>query len=126
MYNRYEGPTVLNIPVRWERVLCYAFGWLSGLVMFIIERENHNVRRHAAQSMIVFGGLSILLWIANTLGGLLGGIWVIGFLFSGAFWLVAAAIILVGIVLYVALMLMALLGNDFFLPLGRTYERLLG
>ena len=126
MYNRYEGPTVLNIPVRWERVLCYAFGWLSGLVMFIIEHENHNVRRHAAQSMIVFGGLSILGWIAGTLGGLFGHIWVIGPLFGGLFWLVGAAIVLVGIVLYIVLMLMALLGNDFFLPFGRTYERLLG
>ena len=68
MYNRYEGPTSLNISVRWERVLCYVFGWLSGLVMFIIERENRNVRRHAAQSMLVFGGLNILGWLVGILG----------------------------------------------------------
>lgn len=126
MYNRYEGPTSLNISVRWERVLCYVFGWLSGLVMFIIERENRNVRRHAAQSMLVFGGLNILGWLVGILGGWLGHIWVIGPLFGLGFGLVGWVIGAVVVVLYVVLLVMALLGRDFFLPLGRTYDRLLG
>jgi uncharacterized membrane protein len=126
MYNSYEGPTVLGIPERWERVLCYSLGWLSGIVLLIIEQRNHNVRRHAAQSVLVFGSLSILLWIVGALSGLFSNIWVIGFLFGFGFGLVHAALIVGIIILWLVLMAMAYSRPTFVLPLGRTYERLLG
>ena len=126
MYSSYEGPTVLGIPERWERVLCYALGWISGLVFLIVEQRNHNVRRHAAQSTIVFGGLSILGWIVGLIGGLLGHIWVIGPLFGLAFGLIGWLITLVTIIAWIGLMIMAYSRPNFVLPFGRTYERLLG
>lgn len=126
MYNSYGSRTTLGISERWERVLCYVFGWLSGLVMFLIERENHNVRRHAAQSMLVFGGLSILGSIVSILGHLFGGIWVIGPLFALGFGFVGWILGLVGIILWALFLVMAFLTPNFFLPLGRTYDRLLG
>jgi uncharacterized membrane protein len=118
MYSSYEGPTILGIPERWERVLCYALGWVSGIVFLIVEQRNHNVRRHAAQSTIVFGTLSILGWIA----GLLSHIWVIGLLFG----LIGWAIGVIGFILWIVLMIMAYSRPTFVLPFGRTYERLLG
>lgn len=118
MYSSYEGPTVLGIPERWERVLCYALGWISGLVFLIVEQRNHNVRRHAAQSVIVFGTLSILIWIV----GWFTGIWVIGLLFGLILW----ALRVIGFILWIGLMIMAYSRPTFVLPLGRTYERLLG
>ena len=39
MYNQYEGPTVLGIPERWERVLCYVLGWVSGIFFLIVEPQ---------------------------------------------------------------------------------------
>lgn len=126
MYNSYGSPTTLNISERWERVLCYAFGWLSGLVMFVIERRNSNVRRHAAQSMLVFGTLNILLWIVGTISGLFGHIWVVGWLLGGAIGILSWPIWIVTIVLWLLLMFMALMTPSFFLPLGRTYRRLIG
>ena len=126
MYSSYEGPTVLGIPERWERVLCYALGWISGLVFLIVEQRNHNVRRHAAQSTIVFGGLSILGWIVGLIGGLLGHIWVIGPLFVLAFGLIGWLITLVMIIAWIGLMIMAYSRPNFVLPFGRSYERLLG
>ncbi|GAC1451456.1 MAG: hypothetical protein PVSMB4_11310 [Ktedonobacterales bacterium] len=126
MYNRYESPTTLGIPERWERVLCYAFGWLSGLVLLIVEQRNHNVRRHAAQSVMVFGALSILAFVVATLGGWLGGIWAIGGAFALVFWLVGRVIGLLTLGAWVGLMLLAYFQPHFVLPFGRTYERLLG
>ena len=41
-------------------LLCYAGIWVSGLVFLLIETENKFVRFHAAQSIIVFGFLSII------------------------------------------------------------------
>lgn len=38
----------------------YALGWLSGLIILLIEKENETVRYHAAQSIIVFGSITLL------------------------------------------------------------------
>jgi uncharacterized membrane protein len=126
MYNSYEGPTTLGIAERWERVLCYALGWLSGIVLLIVEQRNHTVRRHAAQSMIVFGTLSILAWIVSLLHSLFGAIPFLGFFFGLGFGLLGWAIGALIVVLWLVLMVMAYSRPNFFLPLGRTYERLLG
>jgi uncharacterized membrane protein len=41
-------------------VLAYAFGWLSGLALWLIERESRYVRFHAIQSTLFFGALALL------------------------------------------------------------------
>jgi len=40
--------------------LCYVLGWLSGLIFFLIEKEDQDIRFHAMQSLVVFGGLNIV------------------------------------------------------------------
>ena len=40
-------------------LLCYSLGWVTGLIFFLIDKRPF-VRFHAAQSMVVFGGLQIL------------------------------------------------------------------
>lgn len=80
-YNRrgqLSSPTVFGISEKWERVLCYVFGWVSGIVMLLVERKNATVRRHAIQSIVVFGAISIILFAL----GIFSNIWVIGPLFG--------------------------------------------
>lgn len=74
MYNQrgqYSAPTVLGIDEKWERVLCYLFGWVTGLIFLVIEQKNSTVRRHAWQSIVVFGTLSlvglVLSWFSHIL-----------------------------------------------------------
>lgn len=82
MYNNQRGqlssPTVFGIDERWERVLCYVFWWVSGLFFLLVEQKNRTVRRHAVQSIVVFGTFSLVLAVL----GLLSHIWVIGLLFG--------------------------------------------
>lgn len=40
-------------------LLCYSLGWVTGLIFFLIDKRPF-VRFHAAQSMVVFGGLQII------------------------------------------------------------------
>jgi uncharacterized membrane protein len=79
MYNRdqYTSPTVLGIDEKWERVLCYLGIWVTGLIFLVIEQRNQTVRRHAMQSLVVFGTLSVL----TALLGLFSHIPLIGLLF---------------------------------------------
>ena len=46
-------------------VLSYAFGWLSGLIVFFVEKKNRLVRFHAMQSILLFGTVSVLDIILN-------------------------------------------------------------
>jgi len=39
--------------------LAYAIGWISGLALLLLEKEDQEIRFHAAQSLILFGGLQL-------------------------------------------------------------------
>lgn len=57
-------------------LLSYVFGWISGLVFFLIEKDSRLVRFHAMQSIILSGGfiiLMIVLGIGSTVLGLIFG-----------------------------------------------------
>ena len=51
-------------------LLCYVLGWVTGLIFFLIEKDNKFVRFHAVQSMAVFGAITaayIVLAIIGTI-----------------------------------------------------------
>ena len=62
-----------GLPEHIAGLLCYVLGWVSGLVLYLIEKESDFVRFHATQSIIVFGALtlaSIALGVVPFIGGL--------------------------------------------------------
>lgn len=61
-----SGPTSTGVDPRLSAILCYTAWWVSGLVFLIIEQQHKGVRFHAAQSLIVFGALSILIAVLST------------------------------------------------------------
>ena len=47
-------------------LLAYVFGWVSGLVLFLMEKDSKLVRFHAMQSIlfcVAIAAISIALWI---------------------------------------------------------------
>lgn len=47
-------------------LLSYIFGWISGLIFFLIEKDSRLVRFHAMQSLllnVLIGVIAIVLWI---------------------------------------------------------------
>jgi len=83
-------------------LLCYVLGWISGLVFFLIEKENKFVRFHALQSIIVFGVLTLASIV-------IGWIPFIGWVINSIIWVLA-------IVLWILLMIKAYQGEKFKLP----------
>ena len=49
-------------------LLCYVLGWISGLVFVLIEQENKFVRFHAVQSIVTFGGITVISIALSILG----------------------------------------------------------
>jgi len=84
-------------------LLCYLAGWVTGLIFFLIEKENRFVRFHAMQSIITFGGLSVLSIVLT---------WVpiIG-------WMLLPIVSIVWLILWVILMVKAYQGQLFKLPM---------
>jgi uncharacterized membrane protein len=107
------GKTSTGMQANIAGLLCYAVGWVTGLVFFLIEKENKFVRFHAMQSMIVFGALFILQIAVGMFMGILATVHlgVLIPLFNG---LVA----LVSLVLWVVLMIKAYQGEKFKLPVA--------
>jgi uncharacterized membrane protein len=105
-----SAPTTLGIDEKWERVLCYVLGWLSGIFFLLVEQRNPTVRRHAIQSIVVFGVLSIV--------GLVAG-WFSGILFLGFFFTLLRVLVgIVTAVAWVALMIFAYMSPATFIDSG--------
>ncbi len=111
--------TSLGLNIRLERMLTYAFGWLSGIVLFFVER-NRSVRWHAAQSMVTFGTLSIIMLVVSILKGLLGYIPLLSVLTNFGLGLLLSILWWAVVILWVWLIAMAGLqsenGSDYRLP----------
>ena len=96
-------------------LLCYTLGWLTGIVFFLIDKRPF-VKFHAAQSIVVFGGLHIIniaIGIIFGAGMMMGGF--------GAFGMGAALyglISLVALVLWILLMVKAYQGEKFEVPVA--------
>ena len=54
------GKTSTGMQANVAALVSYAAGWITGLIFFLLEKDNKFVRFHALQSIIVFGALSVL------------------------------------------------------------------
>lgn len=87
----------------------YLLGWVSGLIMLLVEKNSANVRFHAAQSVVIFGSLtliSLLVPVIPGIGGLLQAL--VGVLIFG---------------LWIVLMVTAVMDNAPRLPIAEDGAR---
>ena len=54
------GKSSLGLDPNVAGLLSYLGGFISGIILFVLEKENKFVRFHAMQSIILFGGLFAL------------------------------------------------------------------
>ena len=110
-------------------LLSYVFGWVSGLVFFLIEKDSRLVRFHAMQSLlfnVLVGIIATVLWvilfvfflIASQVSGLMTTLLT---LVSTLIWIVLLIAILVG---WVMCLIKAYGGQYFKLPvIGNFAEK---
>jgi len=95
--------------------LCYLVGWITGLIFYFIDKRPY-VRFHAAQSIVVFGGLHILYFIFGAFLGfsLFAGGWT-GLSFG---WALYGLLDIAAFVLWILLMIKAYQGERFRVPVA--------
>lgn len=97
-----------GLPRNTAAALSYILGWLTGIIFLLVEKDAF-VRFHAMQSVVIFGGLTILMMIP-----------VIG-------WVLSPLILIAGFVLWLVLIYKAYQGEEFKLPwVGNWAKKLLG
>ncbi|MCX6672007.1 MAG: DUF4870 domain-containing protein [Euryarchaeota archaeon] len=98
---------------------CYVLTWVTGIIFFVMEKDNKTVRFHAMQSILTFIPLMILWWIIGTIytmmvfgAGIYGavGIW-------GILSIISLLISIVMLLLWLFLMFKAYQGEKFKVPI---------
>jgi len=107
------GPTSMGMQPNVEAGLSYVFGWITGLIFFLVEKQNRFVRFHAMQSILFFGGITVIDILLNIIGN---------FGFLGLFtFFISSAVGLIGIVGWIVLLINGFQGKYFKLPFIGDY-----
>ncbi len=105
-------------------MLSYLLMWLSGLIIYNVEKKNDYVKFHAMQSIIVFGVLFYLALLLNVIIWWVPGLGTIVWLVFGV--VLAWPIILFTVLLWVYLMVKAYRGERYKVRwAGKLAEKLL-
>lgn len=109
--------TTIGLPGRVAAPLAYAGWWITGALIWFLERRDLYVRFHAAQSCVAFGIVAVVV-------ALLSGIAATSLLFmpnAFGFWMWAAGLIwLAGVVLWVVAIWHAATGHLWRIPVAAS------
>lgn len=61
-------------------ILSYLLGWVTGIIFLFVGKNDPDVKYHAAQSTIFFGGMTIIFWLLYSLGPVIGLLFVLSWL----------------------------------------------
>ncbi len=109
MGNNDLGKTSLGMEANVAGLLSYLLGFITGIIFYVLEKENKFVRFHAMQSIVVFGALFILMAVAGVIPGI--GIVLVNLLG------------ILNIILWVILMVKAYQGEYFNIPVASDIAR---
>lgn len=80
--------------------LSYLLGFVTGIVILFVEKDDKFIRFHAMQSTLLFGGLTILSMVINMIFGSAGG-------------LVSGLVSIAGLILWIVSLIKAYQGQMF-------------
>ncbi|MHA7964987.1 DUF4870 domain-containing protein [Paenibacillus sp. CAU 1782] len=95
-------PSSTNLDPKVAGLLCYALGFVTGIIFLVLEKQSRFVKFHALQSTAVFG----ILVVVNLILGVIPVINLISSFILGP----------LTFILWIALMLLALQGKMFKIP----------
>jgi uncharacterized membrane protein len=86
-------------------LLCYLLIWITGLIFYLVEKDNKVVRFHALQSVITFLPLQIIYWMLGYV-----------FWWTGFMHFLTMLVGLIMFILWIVLMIKAYQGEMYKLP----------
>ena len=115
-----SGPTSTGLPANVAGALAYALGPITGIIFYVLEKDNRFVRFHAAQSIAVSIVMFVISFVLGILGMVIGAVPLIGWLVA---MLLSFGVSIVSFVLWLLLMWQALQGKEWEAPFAGTFAR---
>lgn len=115
-----SGPTSTGLPANVAGALAYVLGPITGILFFVLEKDNRFVRFHAAQSIVVWVAYIVIGFVLGMLSAVLAFIPIIGWLIG---MLVSFGWGLLGFALWLWLMWQAFQGNEWEVPFAGVFAR---
>lgn len=105
----FDATTSTGLSARTSALLAYSGWWVTGLTIWWLERRDRTARYHAAQSVVLFGGLALLVTVFGVAAAA-----ALSFAPAAFRFLVGAAALCaaVGLLLWVALLWRTWRGDD--------------
>jgi uncharacterized membrane protein len=104
MSPQHTEKTSIGLDANLAAALSYLVGFVSGIVVLVLEKDNRFVRFHALQSVLAFGAIT-LLWV------LLNAVPLLGFLLGVLIIIPGSAVV------WLLMMFKAYQGEEFKLPI---------
>ncbi len=98
--------TSIGLDEHFASLLCYLLVWVTGIIFYLIEKDNKTVRFHAVQSVLTFLPLTIVYWVVS-----------LAFWWSVIGYLLGMLIGIVMFILWIVLMIKAYQGGMYKLPI---------
>ena len=114
------GTTSIGLPANIAGALAYVLGPITGVLFYVLERENRFVRFHAAQSIAVSCAMFVLGIALAIVGSILGFVPVLGWIGT---MLLSVGVWLVTFVLWLFLMWQAYQGKEWEAPFVGVFAR---
>jgi uncharacterized membrane protein len=115
-----SGPTSTGLPANVAGALAYVLGPITGVIFYVLEKDNRFVRFHAAQSIAVFVVMFIISIVLGILGMVIGAVPLIGWLVA---MLLSFGVSIVSFVLWLLLMWQAYQGKEWEAPFAGVFAR---
>ncbi|MGE0267067.1 MAG: DUF4870 domain-containing protein [Candidatus Omnitrophota bacterium] len=107
--SKHTEKTSTGLTANTAAMLSYLAGFITGIIFFVVEKENKFVRFHALQSTFTSGGLLVIV-------NVLSFIPILSYL--------VPVLNILGLILWIVLMVKAYQGEDFKLPvIGELVEQ---
>ncbi len=124
-YSVAKQKTSMGLEQNVAGLLCYILGWISGIIIFLVESENKFVRFHAMQSIVTFGALTALQILIRIVVSLIWSIlwrglgsWTLAGTLTSLMGFLSTLIWLATVILAVLLMVKAYQNETFKLPIA--------
>lgn len=115
-----SGSTSTGLPPNVAGALAYVLGPITGILFYVLERDNRFVRFHAAQSIAVSLVLFVVSIVLGILGTVLAFIPLLGWLVA---MLLSFGLSIVSLVLWLFLMWQAYKGLEWEAPFAGVFAR---
>jgi uncharacterized membrane protein len=86
----YQQPAASSgIDKKTGAFLSYLLWWITGLIFLFVGKNDPDVKYHGAQSLVFFGGVSVINFVLNVIAGFSHALFFLGWI-AGLIWLFAA------------------------------------